>query len=49
MMEKNRNTFVPYTLTTVPRAGDREIRMRPMSLTIHAKPRKTASKETDHV
>lgn len=49
MIEKNRTTLIPYTLTTIPRAGDREIRMRPMSATIHARPRKPASKETDHV
>ncbi len=48
-MEKTRTTIVPYTLEVVPRAGDREIRMRPMSATIHARPRKTPSKETAHV
>lgn len=48
-MEKNRSTLVPYALEVVPRAGDREIRMRPMSSTIHAKPGKSLSKETSHV
>ncbi len=44
-MEKTRTTLIPYTLETVPRAGDREIRMRPMSLTVHSRPRNSASKE----
>ncbi len=48
-MEKTRATLIPYALETVPRAGDREIRMRPMSSTIHARPRKTVSKEKEHV
>lgn len=48
-MEKSRLTLIPYTLETIPRAGDREIRMRPMSATIHARPRKITSKEHSHV
>ena len=48
-MEKTRPTLIPYTLETVPRAGDREIRMRPMSATIHARPRKSMSKEKANV
>jgi hypothetical protein len=48
-MEKSRTTLIPYTLETVPRAGDREIRMRPMSASIHARPRKTVSKEKENV
>ncbi len=44
-MEKTRNTLVPYTLETVPRAGDREIRMRPMSQTLNARPKTQIEKE----
>ncbi len=48
-MEKTRSTLIPYTLETIPRAGDREIRMRPMSVTIHSKPCRMASKEKANV
>ena len=48
-MENNRNTLIPYILEVVPRAGDREIRMRPMSQTLSAKPNHQPSKETTHV
>lgn len=49
MMEKERTTLIPYTLSIVPRAGDREIRMRPMSATIHARPKKILEKEQPNV
>ena len=48
-MEKTRNTLIPYALEVVPRAGDREIRMRPMSQTLSARPKTASPKEKTHV
>ncbi len=48
-MEEARTNLIPYSLETVPRPGDREIRMRPMSPTINSRPRELAEKEKAHV
>ncbi len=48
-MEKTRNTLVPYALEVVPRAGDREIRVRPLSQTLSARPKTASSKEKTNV
>ncbi len=49
MPDEARTTLIPYTLMAVPRAGDREIRMRPMSATVHAKPHTPSAEEDLHV
>lgn len=48
-MEETRTSLIPYVLEIVPRPGDREIRMRPMSPTVNARPRESTEKEKAHV
>lgn len=48
-MNRNRATLIPFALEIVPRAGDREIRMRPIPGTIHARPKNLQLKEKMHV
>lgn len=38
-MEKERAILTPYAMETVPRAGDREIRMRPVPAIYQTRPR----------